>query len=47
MKRLAVELENNLFTKVKMEALQQEKSTKQFITELIETYFQRKKEQTQ
>lgn len=47
MKRLVVEMDDALHTEIKMEALRQGKPTKKLVTELIENYFQTKKEQTQ
>lgn len=55
MKRMVVEMEDSLHTAVKMQALKQGKSAKQFVTEVIERELrvksledvETKKEQTQ
>lgn len=47
MKRVVVELEEMLHRRVKMEALQNDKTVKQYVTELIEKDLETKeKEQT-
>lgn len=44
MKRLVADIDDKLHTAIKMEALRQEKPTKQLVTEIIEEYL-RKEEQ--
>ncbi|WP_329809002.1 plasmid partition protein ParG [Enterocloster citroniae] len=46
MKRLLVEMENDLHTELKVAAVKQGKSLKQYITELIENSLETEKEQT-
>ena len=45
MKRMVVDMENELHTAVKIEALRQGKSTKQFVTEMIQKELAKKEEQ--
>lgn len=47
MKRLIVELDDALHKKVKMKALSEDKSMKDYIKDLVEKDLQKEKEQTQ
>ncbi|ADL04022.1 toxin-antitoxin system HicB family antitoxin [Lacrimispora saccharolytica] len=42
-----IEIENELHKRMKMEALRQDKSVKQYITDLVKRSVETKKEQTQ
>lgn len=46
MKRIVVEMEDSLHIEVKVIALRQGKTTKQYVTELIEKDLETKKEQS-
>lgn len=47
MKRLIVDLEEVLHKQMKMQALQEDKSVKQYVTDVIKKDLETKKEQTQ
>lgn len=47
MKRIIVDLEEELHKKMKIKALQDDKTIKKYITDLIEKDVEEKKEQTQ
>ena len=47
MKAIGFKVEDMLFKQIKFEALRQDKSVKEYITELIEKDLEAKKEQTQ
>lgn len=47
MKRIVVDLEEELHKKMKIKALQDDKTIKKYITDLIEKDVEEKKEQTQ
>lgn len=47
MRAIGFKVEETLFKRIKFEAVRQEKTVKEYITELIEKDLQTKKEQTQ
>lgn len=47
MKRLVVEIDDNLHKKIKLQALNEDKSIKDYVRDIIKEDLQKEKEQTQ